>query len=175
MNSFTLTTGNGSNTVVISLDWEGDPGYVAGPAYGIDAAMQALIGTNSAIAGTLQAVDIELDLAAEFMLSNGTMESLDASHVYLTIGTAAGTGANLVDLSDITISPSTPEAEATNRLNLNLGGGNDYVYFYDNVWDGAFADLNGGGGSNTLDENRGGNEGSDTTIVNFQTQVPDLT
>jgi hypothetical protein len=177
MNSFTLTTGNGSNTVVISLDWEGDPGYTAGPAYGIDATMQALIATapGSTIASTLQGVDEELDAVAEYMLSNGTMESLDASHVYLTIGTAAGTGANLVDLSDITISPSTPEAEATNRLNLNLGGGNDYVYFYDNVWDGAFADLNGGGGTNTLDEYRGGNSGSDTTIVNFQTEVPDET
>ena len=175
MNSFTLTTGNGSNTVVISLDWEGDPGYIAGPAYGIDAAMQAVIAANPTVANTLQAVDEELDAVAEYMLSNGTQESLDASHVYLTVGNSAGTGANLVVLSDITISPSSPEAEATNRLNVNLGGGDDYLYFYDNVYDDAFADLNGGGGTNTLDEYRGGDEGSDFTEINFQNIVPDET
>ena len=38
MGTFSLTTGNGANTVVSSLDWLGDPGY-SGPAYGIDAAM----------------------------------------------------------------------------------------------------------------------------------------
>ena len=93
MNSFTLTTGNGSNTVVISLDWEGDPGYTAGPAYGIDAAHAGLHRDEFRRSpNTLQAVDEELDAAAEFMLSNGTQESLDASHVYLTIGNSAGSG-----------------------------------------------------------------------------------
>ena len=87
--------------------------------------------------------------------------------MYLTIGTAAGTSSNLVVLSDMTISPNTPEKEATNRLNVLLGGASNYLYFYDNVWDGAFVDLNGGKGTNTLDEYRGGNEGSNLTVVNF--------
>ena len=60
-------------------------------------------------------------------------------------------------------------------MNVLLGGGTDYLYFYDNTWDGAFADLNGGSGANTLDEYRGGNEGSNLTEINFQTVVPDQT
>ena len=50
MNTFTLTTGNSTNsdTVVISLDWLGDPGY-SGPAYGIDAAMQGIIAANTTL------------------------------------------------------------------------------------------------------------------------------
>jgi hypothetical protein len=171
MNQFQLTTGDGSNAVVISLDWEGDPGYA--PAYGIDAAVQNCIAANPSIASSLQAVDGELDAAAEAMLGSSSPQSLNASHAYLTIGNSAGAGTNVVTLSDILVSPSTIAGAATNRLSLNLGGGDDYVYFYDNAWDGAFADLNGGGGSNTLDENRGGNSGSDTTIVNFQTVIPD--
>ena len=101
------------------------------------------------------------------MLSNGTTESLDASHVYLTIGTASGSSANVVTLSDITISPTLDEPQATNRLNLNMGGGDDYVYFYDNTWDGASASLDGGGGTNTLNEYRAGNSGGNSAIINF--------
>ena len=129
---------------------------------------------DSAIAGTLQAVDGELDAAAQAMLASTNPQSLNASHAYLTIGNSAGTSANLVTLSDILVSPSTPEAEATDRLNLSMGGGNDYVYFYDNTWDGAFADLNGGGGKNTLNEYRGGNSGANLTVINF-TVIPDQT
>ena len=50
---------------------------------------------NTNYANTLQAIDGQLDIEAQTMLSNGTMESLDASHVYLTIGTASGTSANI--------------------------------------------------------------------------------
>ena len=56
---------------MISLDWEGDPGYT-GPAYGIDAAMQGYLGTNSNYADAIQAIDSQLDQEAETMLSNGT-------------------------------------------------------------------------------------------------------
>ena len=148
---------------MISLDWLGDPGYAAGPAYGIDAAVQNYIAGNSAIASTLQAVDEELDLAAQAMLASANPQSLNASHVTLAIGTS-GTGANLVTLSDILISPSTPVADS---LQLSMGAGNDYVYFYDNTWDGAIADLDGGGGTNTLNEYRGGNSVTNLTVVHF--------
>jgi hypothetical protein len=173
MNSFTLTTGSGPDSVVISLDWEGDPGYAAGPACGIDAAMQGYVGTNPAIQDTVQAVDEELDAAAGAMLDSGNPQSLNVSHAYLTIGTPAGIGANVVELSDILVSPSSPGSSATNSLNVLLGGGDDYLYFYDNTSDGAVADLNGGGGNNTLDEHRGGNSGPNLTVVNFQTVIPD--
>ena len=107
------------------------------------------------------------------MLSNGTPESLDASHVYLTIGTASRHQCESGHVVGHHHLPNSDEPQATNRLNVTLGGGDDYLYFYDNVFDGAFADLNGGKGSNTLDEYRGGNEGSNLTVINFATVVPD--
>ena len=160
MGSFTLTTGNGNNDVLISLDWLGSEsdGYTAGPAYGIDPAMQAYIATSSAIAGTLQAVDEELDSAAEVMLSNGTEESLDASHAYLTIGERhRDERGRIVGHHGL---PKHARVGGDEPFGRPPGGGADYLYFYDNAWDGAFVNLNGGKGAhNTLDEYRGGNEG----------------
>ena len=117
MNSFTLTTGSGANTVVISLDWLGSEadGYtparltVLTPRCRVTSARMPRSRIRS------RPLNEELDAAAQAMVGSGNPQSLNASHVYLTIGNAAGSGANLVTLSDITISPSTPEIEATNR------------------------------------------------------------
>ena len=134
MNQFALTTGNGDNTVVVSLDWMGEPGYVGGD-YGIAAALEAYAAANPNIAGTLTALSGELELAAEAMLRNTAQpQSVDADIVQIT----TGTGADRVTLSDICISTSL-----TNPLVVNLGAGDDVLFFYDNCWDG-YAKLNGG-------------------------------
>lgn len=161
MNSFLLTTGNGDNTVVVSLDWMGEPGYIFGD-YGIDSAFQAFIPPNPLT--FLNAINTELDFAAETMLDSSTPYSVDAHRVQIQ----TGSGADRVTLSDIFISPST-----TDRIFANLGGGDDVLFFYDNIWDG-YANLNGGAGDDTLDEHRGGNTENNLTVVNFETVIPEL-
>jgi large repetitive protein len=163
MNHFLLTTGNGDNTVVISLDWMGEPGYVLGD-YGIGAAMESYIAAHPDIAGSLYAVTAELDAAAEALLDSTTPYSLDAHRVDIR----TGSGADRVTLSDICISPST-----TDRLFADLGAGNDILFFYDNCWDG-FANLNGGLGDDTLDEHRGGNTENNLTVTGFETVIPEF-
>ncbi|MEI8374699.1 MAG: hypothetical protein WCJ35_17880 [Planctomycetota bacterium] len=169
MNKFSLTTGNGDNTVVVSLDWAGlnVMGLDPNTTNGIDWALQNYISANPSIQASMNAIDQELATEAEAMLDNtANPYSLNTDFAYFYIGTGSGTGANVVTLSDICISTST-----TNSLNVSMGGGDDYLYFYNNCWDG-FANLNGGRGNNTLDENNGGNTGNNATIKNFQTVIP---
>ena len=163
MTSFTLNAGNGDNTVVVSLDYPGEPGYILGD-YGIAAAMEAYIAANPDIAGAVGAVSDELNFASEVMLDNdGSPYSVDADKVSIT----TGTGADRVTLSDIFISTST-----VNNLSVNLGSGDDILFFYDNIWDG-YAKLNGGADDDTLDLHRGGNTDSNFTVTNFETVIPD--
>jgi hypothetical protein len=162
MNSFLVTTGNGDNTVVISLDWMGEPGYALGD-YGIDAAFQGFIPPNPLT--FLNAINTELDFAAQAMLDNSVNPySVDAHKVQVT----TGSGADRVTLSDIFISPST-----TDRLYASLGAGDDILFFYDNNWDG-FANLNGGADEDTLDLHRGGNTENNITVINFENVIPEL-
>lgn len=161
MNQFKLTTGNGDNTVVVSLDWMGEPGYVYGD-YGILAAVEAYAVLHPEIAGSLYAVECELETAAEAMLASTTPLALDADYVQIT----TGSGADRVTLSDICISTSL-----TNPLVVNLGAGDDILFFYDNCWDG-FAKLNGGTGDDILDLHRDNNTDSNLWVIGFETVVP---
>ena len=55
---------------------------------------------------------------------------------------------------------------------MNLGTGDNYLYFYNNTWDG-YANLSGGGnGTTTLDEDRGGNTDDNITVIGFPNVVP---
>ena len=165
MTQFTLTVGNGTaDTVVVSLDYQGDPGYPYGPAYGIAAADAAYVADNPSVANTVGAIDADLDFAAEAMLNN----TANPSSVYADrVSIKTGNGGDLLTLSDILIS-----ASLTNRLTVTLGTGDNYLYFYDNTWDGD-ANLSGGGnGNTTLDEDRGGNTDDNMTIVGFPNVVP---
>jgi hypothetical protein len=166
MTQFTLKVGNGTDdTVVVSLDYQGDPGYAYGPAYGIAAADAAYIANNPSVANTIGAIDADLDFAAEAQLLSSSPYSLNADRVSIT----TGNGGDLLTLSDICISTSL-----TNRLTVTLGTGDNYLYFYDNCWDG-FANLSGGGNSTTtLDEDRGGNTEDNITVVGFPNVVPPL-
>ena len=161
MTSFTLNAGNGDNTVVVSLDYPGEPGYILGD-YGIAAAMDAYSDAHPDIAGTVGAMSDELNFASEVMLDLGGY-SVDADKVTIT----TGTGDDRVTVSDVFISTST-----LNNLSVNLGSGDDILFFYDNIWDG-YAKLNGGAGDDTLDLHRGGNTDTNLTIINFETIIPD--
>ncbi len=166
MTQFTLKVGNGTDdTVVVSLDYQGDPGYPYGPAYGIAAADAAYIANNPSVTNTIGAIDADLDFAAEAQLLSSNPYSLNADRVSIT----AGNGGDLLTLSDICISTSL-----TNRLTVTLGTGDNYLYFYDNCWDG-FANLSGGGNSTTtLDEDRGGNTEDNITVIGFPNVIPPL-
>ena len=79
------------------------------------------------------------------------------------------TAADWVTLADILIS-----ASLTNRLTVNLGTGDNTLFFYDNTWDG-YANLSGGGNQHTtLDEHCGGNTEDNITVVGFPNVVPPL-
>jgi hypothetical protein len=164
MTQFNLTVGNGNmDMVIVSLDWRGDPGY-ASCDYGIAAADKAYIGYNPSVSNTIGAIDAELDFAAEAMLDN----TANPSSVYADrVSIKTGNGADWVTLADILIS-----ASLTNRLTVNLGTGDNTLFFYDNTWDG-YANLSGGGNQHTtLDEHCGGNTDDNLTVVGFPNVVP---
>ena len=156
MTQFTLTVGNGEDTVVVSLDYEGEPGYALGN-YGIGAAVNNYAADNSGIYNSIEAVGGELDFAAEAMLDNSANpSSVWADKVSIT----TGNGDDWVTVSDVLISSSI-----TNRLQVTLGKGDNTLFFYNNTWDG-YANLSGGGNSTTtLDEHRGGNTDDNLTVI----------
>ena len=96
MTQFTLTVGNGTaDTVVVSLDYQGDPGYPYGPAYGIAAADAAYVADNPSVANTVGAIDADLDFAAEAMLNN----TANPSSVYADrVSIKTGNGGDLLTL-----------------------------------------------------------------------------
>jgi hypothetical protein len=177
MNTFTLTTGSGADKVVISLDATGSntdestPPY-SGQDYGIDPAVaDYILGGGASNPDTLAAIDAELDNVTNNIEASTNPQSLNASHVTITIGTAATTASSDLTLSDIIISPVVPEkAQLNNRLTLTLlgTGTSDYVQYYNDTTDGASAFLTGTtNGDSTLDEHNDNNSGNNMFVHNF--------